>query len=257
MLVGDNFYWDGVINLEDPRFEQTFEGTFRDQLTNLKDTPFYIQSGNHDYRGNVTAQILYSGLSNRWKFPSLWYTIERQVADFKVEIVYLDTNCLHDDTSTDEKPEENRHQEQMKWFEETMAKSTADYLIVSGHHPIFSAAEHGSQQFMVDQILPVMEKYGAQLYINGHDHQLQYITKPNGIGFITTGGATLPNPSRAGLLGLRQYGAESQFYWAKPFEINGGGYTQYVARSTGLEISFIDAHDDNELYQVVIPRRLI
>ena len=60
LLVGDNFYWDGVKDVNDKRFVQTFENTFSASLTNLKDMKFYMQSGNHDYKGNMTAQLEYS-----------------------------------------------------------------------------------------------------------------------------------------------------------------------------------------------------
>lgn len=31
-------------------------------------------AGNHDYEGNITAQLEYSKKSPRWFFPSLYYT---------------------------------------------------------------------------------------------------------------------------------------------------------------------------------------
>ena len=32
---------------------------------------------------------------------------------------------------------------QMQWIEQTLANSTADYLVVAGHYPIYSVCEHG------------------------------------------------------------------------------------------------------------------
>ena len=39
MLIGDNFYENGIQNVEDSRFQTTFENTFHSGLTNLLDMP--------------------------------------------------------------------------------------------------------------------------------------------------------------------------------------------------------------------------
>ena len=54
--VGDNFYPRGIDFLHgknDKRFNQTFEDVFiGDELKNM---PFYLVAGNHDYEGDVEA----------------------------------------------------------------------------------------------------------------------------------------------------------------------------------------------------------
>lgn len=260
LLVGDNFYWDGVTSVDDPRFKQTFEDTFDSSLQNLKDMTFWVQGGNHDYRGDMTAQMQYSDRSSRWNFPALWYNIIQETADFSLEIVYIDTNCLHGDNAPAEgypdDPKE-REAQQLAWFEKVMSESTADYLLVSGHHPIYSIAEHGSQDWMIEKILPVMKKYGAQAYINGHDHNLQYLQDLEGTtGFIVTGCATLPNPSRKHRSDIQKKGGKVNYFWAKPLH-SLGGYTHYVADKMTLQVEFIDATNDQVLYQVGYePRKL-
>ena len=62
---------------------------------------------------------------------------------------------------------------QLDWLEDTLAKSTADYLIVGGHYPVWSTGHHGPTWQLVDQLKPLFEKYKVTSYICGHDHNLQ------------------------------------------------------------------------------------
>ena len=50
--LGDNFYWDGVKNAEDPRFKFTFENVYgkSSERENIKTLDFWHILGNHDYR---------------------------------------------------------------------------------------------------------------------------------------------------------------------------------------------------------------
>jgi tartrate-resistant acid phosphatase type 5 len=61
--------------------------------------------------------------------------------------------------------------EQWAWLEEKMGESTADYLIVAGHFPIFSICEHGNTANLYDHLRPLLIEYNAH-YISGHDHCL-------------------------------------------------------------------------------------
>lgn len=70
--LGDNFYFNGIrTNEHDSRFKHTFEEIFYSK--NLQ-VPWLICAGNHDHFGNVSAQIAYTKISNRWVFPALYWT---------------------------------------------------------------------------------------------------------------------------------------------------------------------------------------
>jgi tartrate-resistant acid phosphatase type 5 len=71
VAIGDNMYDSGVKDVDDPLFDSVFESAFDAAVLNV---PWYVVAGNHDYYGNVTAQIEYTKKSDRWEFPETYYT---------------------------------------------------------------------------------------------------------------------------------------------------------------------------------------
>jgi tartrate-resistant acid phosphatase type 5 len=61
--VGDNFYFNGVENIFDSRFEDSFEEIY-DHPELL--VPWYTIAGNHDHLGNISAQMVHTNFSNKW-----------------------------------------------------------------------------------------------------------------------------------------------------------------------------------------------
>ena len=69
--VGDNFYPNGVQSTQDYHWISSFESIYKDPGLY---TDWYVALGNHDYRGNVQAQIDYSNISRRWNMPDRYYS---------------------------------------------------------------------------------------------------------------------------------------------------------------------------------------
>ena len=68
-----------------------------------------------------------------------------------------------------------------------IAASTADYLWVGAHHPVYSIGGHGPTAPLVEYVKPLLEKYEAN-YFNGHDHNLQHIREANStVNYVVTG----------------------------------------------------------------------
>ena len=67
----------------------------------------------------------------------------------------------------------------MAWLDDTLNRSTADWVIVNGHHPVYSCGSAGPVvDRFYDDLLPVLEKYSGKLdmYLSGtlqHDPLLQ------------------------------------------------------------------------------------
>ena len=196
LLLGDNFYLEGVQSNESKRFQETFEDVYQPQMFNNGTLPFYVVAGNHDHRGNVQAQIEYHG-SGRWHFPELYYSLPFSFTSSTgvartVEILMIDTCSLagvsDDDCQGCELPGPPSLEEaeaQWSWIEERLNTSTADFLWVGGHYPIYSAGQDGTTPVLVDRLLPLLKAHNAH-YIGGHDHMHEHIVS-EGVNMIVTG----------------------------------------------------------------------
>ena len=137
---------------------------------------WYLIPGNHDYEGNLTAQIAYTEVSPRWYFPSNYYTKTfafntHHVGEQTLQIVFIDTVELaglsedpHHDGPLTGPYDEVAALTQWQWINETLAASTADYLWVAGHYPVWSACTNGPTQVLIDNLMPMMEQYGVTGY---------------------------------------------------------------------------------------------
>merc|ERR1712137_279437 len=204
LALGDNFYESGIATDEhDPRFQRTFEDVF--SADSLKNPKFFrVLAGNHDHKGNTTAQIQYSTHSERWHFPSLWYSFVEEIdAGVTAEFVMIDTVVLSGPSAcpvtgdewlgSDERMDAYRNAElaqtQYEWLEATLANSTADFLFVSGHYPIWSVCEHGPTSSLVSYLKPLLEKYKVSAYFAGHDHCEEHIDDKGGVQYHIVGAA--------------------------------------------------------------------
>jgi acid phosphatase len=193
--VGDNFYDFGVSSADDPQFKASFEDVY---TASSLQVPWRLILGNHDYRGNCQAQIDYCQKSPRWSMPSRYYQRTEQVpGGSDVDMIYIDTNPFvakyaHDKLMGKEILSQDCGK-QLAWIEQQLAASKAPWKIVFGHHPIYSGGEHGDTPELVDQLLPLLSKYGVQAYICGHDHDLQHL-QAGGVNMFCVGAGSTVRP---------------------------------------------------------------
>jgi tartrate-resistant acid phosphatase type 5 len=133
--LGDSFYPAGVESVTDPQWYSRFESIFDPDILNM---PFYSILGNHDYQGNINAQ--------------------------------LDS-----------------------WLEE----SDADWKIVCGHKPLFSNGDHGSSGPLIARLQEILD-HRADLYICGHEHDMEILDKVNGVYYIVNGAAARSRDTSVG-----------------------------------------------------------
>lgn len=166
ITLGDNFYPDGMLSPSDPRWRTLWE-----ELYSPLGIPFYATLGNHDWHASDSpaAEILYSGQSRIWRMPSPYYTFTAGFAQFFA----LDTNDFSE--------------AQAMWLDGELARSQARWKIVYGHHPIYSAGQHGDTKQLIERLLPLL-KDRADIYLAGHDHDLQHLKPEGRLHFFISGG---------------------------------------------------------------------
>ncbi|KAL4237005.1 Tartrate-resistant acid phosphatase type 5 [Mactra antiquata] len=259
MALGDNFYFDGVKDVDDKRFERTFENVYHYDV--LKKTPWYLVAGNHDHNGNVSAQIAYSKKSERWNFPNYYYVLQYKIPGGKtVDIVMIDTillcgNTKHDFLGDQPKRPDNikASEDQWTWIELQLQISKADYLLVAGHFPVYSIAEHGPTKCLVDRLKPMLYKYKVSAYFNGHDHNLQHITyteNDHTVEYFTTGAANFVDTSTEHKSDIPDHSLK--FHWAEIVEL--GGFSYVEATTQNMTMIFVDG-ENKQLYRYVFPPR--
>jgi tartrate-resistant acid phosphatase type 5 len=220
IALGDNFYhsneshcdtsgghyggicnnnMDGIDGVD--RFKSTFESVYTAE--SLRTIPWYAIAGNHDHAGNVTAQIAYTtnaqnaplpsgrGLpAKRWNFPSYYYNVTQRVEvpgsggkTVELEFLLIDS-CIMAAGPPAVPPATAAAQ--LKWLEGRMESSTADYLWVGGHYPVWAIGTDPPTG--VNLILrPLLHKWEAN-YMNGHEHDLEHIVEQGSkVNYICTG----------------------------------------------------------------------
>ena len=88
-----------LIIIDDKRWRVVFENVYgqTSERENLKKLDFYQILGNHDHRGNQTAQIIYDDLNpeSNWNFPWYWHTIQINKNDnLSMKLIMIDTMIM-------------------------------------------------------------------------------------------------------------------------------------------------------------------
>ncbi|MBO0939283.1 metallophosphoesterase [Fibrella sp. HMF5335] len=228
VLAGDNFYTNGVQSVNDPKwqlsFEQVYSGSRLPQA-------FEIALGNHDYQGNVQAQLDYALKHPRWQLPARYYTKVFVSNGVTVRLLILDTSPFinaYRQTPTAYPDILQNTDRQLQWADSVLTHSTEMCTIVVGHHPIYSAgADHGDQPELINQLLPLLQKHKVPLYLSGHSHTLQHLSNGGVTDFVISGGGGAP-------LGSIADSSRCAFSRAS------GGFAVISANTDSLQVSFVN-----------------
>jgi len=172
LLLGDNLYPEGMDTRSDPDMDRVFTKIYSDLPF-----PFYAVLGNHDIAVNDISrahhQIAWAESQPQFELPGRFYSFSTPIAKFWA----LDTNDVmwHGPGL------------QGQWLTEELPNFRG-WRVVFGHHPWKSNGRHGNAgEYEGQSSVPYLSGDGpkqlfdevlckqADLYIAGHDHNLQLL----------------------------------------------------------------------------------
>ncbi len=245
-LLGDSWYGDLPGGAQSSRWKTQFEAMYPAEVF---PGPAYTMLGNHDYQklpptvDKVEAELEYArtgrgldGKPTRWTLPARWYTFDFPARNPVMHCIVLDSNM----PAADGRPPHGanftltpaQQAEQLQWLEQQLQRPrTTPFLVVMGHHPVYSNGPHGDHPVLVRDWDPLFQKYKVDLYMAGHDHDLQVLQFEN-------------HPTTHFLSG----GGGADLYVLKIDDLERGPYAQEVhgfshlsATKRALELRHLDA----------------
>ncbi|XP_031253461.1 purple acid phosphatase 17-like [Pistacia vera] len=192
--TGDNFYDNGLEGVDDPAFEDSFTKIYTAKGLQKQ---WYSILGNHDYRGDVEAQLspILSMIDGRWLCRRS-FLVNTEMAD----IFFVDTTPFVEKYFADDEhnynwqgllPRRKYIAETLEALESGLRDSSANWKMVVGHHAIRSAGFHGETEELIQLLLPILKANNVDFYMNGHDHCLEHISSLDSpIQYLTSGGGS-------------------------------------------------------------------
>ncbi len=189
-FLGDNWYGDLPGGAASERFRTQFEQQYPVETF---PGPVYTMLGNHDYQympadvNKLEAELEYArsgkgldGKPTRWTLPARWYTFDFPRRKPLMRCIVLDSNMPRADGAARHGVDffltPAQQAEQLTWFEQQLQRPRdLPFLVVMAHHPIYSNGPHGDHPVLIRDWAPLMSKYKVDLYMAGHDHDLQVL----------------------------------------------------------------------------------
>lgn len=164
IMLGDNFIQEGVRSRNEAQWQtKIYEPYGRGCLEKV---PIYAALGNHDYKGDITAQIRPPSTDAKWFMPHRYYQV---TFGNLLNLVVTDTNtydicgdrksCVMDFMSAALDPD----QHSLPW------------TLVASHHPIISSSGKYSKKEPVGWFQQKMLCGRAHGLLSGHSHHLEHM----------------------------------------------------------------------------------
>lgn len=167
LMLGDNIYETGESKYIKPRFEAPYRPLLDAGVK------FHAVLGNHDIIKGAEFQTNYPNFNMGGKH---YYSFMKGVPDNPrlAEFFALDSNSMSS--------------EQLRWLEESLAASPAQWKVAFLHHSLYSSARmHRPYIKLRQQLEPLFVKYGVKAVFAGHSHCYERVVPQKGVHYFTEG----------------------------------------------------------------------
>ena len=167
LMLGDNIYETGDRKYIKPRFEDPYRPLLDAGVK------FHAVLGNHDIIKGAEFQTNYPYFNMGGR---RYYSFMKGIPGNPrlAEFFALDSNEL---TS-----------EQLRWLEESLAASPAQWKVAFLHHSLYSSARmHRPYIKLRQQLEPLFVKYGVKAVFAGHSHCYERVVPQKGVHYFTEG----------------------------------------------------------------------
>ncbi len=166
-----DFYLHGGDICEDTKAEEYWTNMLDYNKEYLTTIPIMVTAGNHDTTYKAGYDEIAKHFNNNIPEQSVtesgyYYSFSYGNAKF----IVLNTNVLSSGKLT---------LEQYNWLEKELKSNDREWVIISMHNPIYSIGKWGSDPSynsnalkLGEQLVPLFDRYGVDLVIQGHDHNV-------------------------------------------------------------------------------------
>lgn len=128
--------------------------------------PQAMTPGNHDYEGLTLAPHWNAQFTQPFNGPA-----GLEGTCFFTDYKNLRLISLNTAAGSELRNDENSYLEaQTAWLDSVLKANTKEWVIVITHLPIYSPKENRDNYHIRNSFQPIMEKYGVDLVLTGHDH---------------------------------------------------------------------------------------
>lgn len=194
LVLGDNFYPNGIVRRNDPRLDLDFNSKFL--FHKLFRFPWFGTVGNHDLKPHHQFRFSNSSL---WVMPRAHHATPHVTFPSRrnpqrdgdgdgdntqlisLQVFFVSTQWGYDNNGP-------HMAEEARWLDTALSESKADIKIVASHEPIYGFLGFEHSRPLIKHIEPVLKRHGVPLWIAAHTHSIHFHRTPAGYYQLVSAG---------------------------------------------------------------------